>query len=64
MMEQPAPVQQGAAPDYAPGMRVIVRGMEWLVQKVETNTLGNPTLYCRGVSSLVRDREAVFLADV
>ena len=44
MMEQPAPVQQGAAPDYAPGMRVIVRGMEWLVQKVETNTLGNPTL--------------------
>ena len=64
MMEQPTPVQQGAAPDYAPGMRVIVRGMEWLVQKVETNTLGNPTLYCRGVSSLVRDREAVFLADV
>ncbi len=52
------------APDYAPGMRVIVRGMEWLVQKVETNSLGNPTLYCRGVSPLVRDREAAFLADV
>ena len=64
MAEQVQPNAPAQAPDYAPGMRVIVRGMEWLVQKVETNSLGNPTLYCRGVSSLVRDREAAFLADV
>ena len=63
-MQQEPGADARTAPDYAPGMRVIVRGMEWLVQKVETNTLGNPTLYCRGVSALVRDREAVFLADV
>ena len=25
---------------YTPGMRIIVRGEEWLVKKVETNSLG------------------------
>ena len=28
---------------YAPGMRIIVRGEEWMVKKVETNSLGNQT---------------------
>lgn len=59
---EPGLVEQ--APEYAPGMRVIIRGLEWLVQKVETNTLGNQALYCRGVSRLVAGREAVFLSDV
>ena len=26
---------------YAPGMRIIVRGEEWMVKKVETNSLGS-----------------------
>ena len=30
--------------EYAPGMRIIVRGEEWMVKRVETNSLGNQTL--------------------
>ena len=33
-------------------------------QKIETNSLGNKSLYCIGVSPLVKDREAIFLADL
>ena len=40
---------------YAPGMRIIVRGEEWMVKKVETNSLGNQTLYVIGLSQLVKD---------
>lgn len=50
--------------DFAPGMRVLVRGQEWLVRKVETNSLGNKALYCYGISSLIKDREAIFLSDL
>ena len=50
--------------EFAPGMRVLVRGQEWLVRKVETNTLGNRALYCCGISSLVKDRDAIFLSDL
>lgn len=50
--------------DFAPGMRTIIRDEEWMVKKIETNSLGNKTLYCIGVSSLVKDREAIFLADL
>ena len=50
--------------EFAPGMRVIIRGEEWLVRKVETNSLGNKALYCVGVSSLVKEREAIFLSDL
>lgn len=50
--------------EYAPGMRVLIRGEEWLVRKVETNSLGNKALYCCGVSSLVKDRESIFLSDL
>lgn len=50
--------------DYAPGMRVLIRGQEWLIRKVETNLLGNKALYCSGVSSLVKDRDAIFLSDL
>ena len=27
--------------DYAPGMRTIIRDEEWMVKKIETNSLGN-----------------------
>lgn len=50
--------------DFAPGMRTIIRDEEWMIKKIETNSLGNKTLYCTGISPLVKDREAIFLADL
>jgi SNF2 family DNA or RNA helicase len=50
--------------DFAPGMRAIIRDEEWVVKKIETNSLDNKSLYCTGVSPLVKDREAIFLADL
>lgn len=46
------------------GQRVIVRGLEWLVTKVTRNAMGNLTVFCTGISPLVRDYEAVFLDDL
>lgn len=50
--------------DYAPGMRVIIRDEEWVIRKIETNTLNNRVLYCSGISTLVKDRSAIFLEDL
>ena len=50
--------------DFAPGMRTIIRDEEWMIKKIETNSLGNRTLYCVGISPLVKDREAIFLTDL
>ena len=41
--------------ESAPGMRVIIRDEEWMIKKVETNTLGNKSLHCIGISTLVKD---------
>lgn len=49
---------------YAPGMRIIVRGEEWMVKKVETNSLGNQTLHVVGLSQLVKDYDSMFLTDI
>ena len=49
--------------DFAPGMRTIIRDEEWMIKKIETNSLGNKILYCIGISPLVKDREAIFLTD-
>ena len=49
--------------DFAPGMRTIIRDEEWMIKKIETNSLGNKTLYCIGISPLVKDSEAIFLTD-
>lgn len=49
---------------YAPGMRIIVRGEEWMVKKVERNSLGNQTLHVIGLSQLVKDYESMFMVDV
>ncbi len=35
--------------DFAPGMRAIIRDEEWMVKKIETNSLGNKALYCVGI---------------
>ena len=53
-----------AKQEYAPGMRVIIRDEEWLIKKLETNTLGNKAIYCIGISPLVKDREQIFLSDL
>ena len=50
--------------EYAPGMRIIVRGEEWIVKRVETNSLGNQTLQVVGISSLVKDYESRFMTDI
>ena len=50
--------------DYAPGMRVILRDEEWVVRKIEKNSLGNQVLYCEGISPLVKNRSAIFLTDL
>ena len=50
--------------DFAPGMRVIIRDEEWMVKKIEKNSLGNEALYCVGISPLVKDKEAIFLEDL
>ncbi len=50
--------------DFAPGMRTIIRDEEWMVKKIETNSLGNKTLFCVGISPLVKDREGIFLTDL
>jgi superfamily II DNA or RNA helicase len=53
-----------ATVDFAPGMRVIIRDEEWMVKKVETNSLDKKTLHCIGISGLVKDHDAMFLTDI
>ncbi len=50
--------------DIAPGSRVLIRGEEWLVKRINTNTLGSRAFHCEGISPLVHGREAVFLSDL
>lgn len=52
---------ENTAVKYAPGMRIIVRGEEWMVKKVDTNSLGNQTLHVIGISQLVRIMIQCFL---
>jgi hypothetical protein len=50
----------------APGMRVRCRDAEWIVKRAEASDLtGNHFLvHCRGVDSLVRNHDAVFLTQL
>lgn len=50
--------------DFSPGMRVIIRDEEWMVKKVESNSLNRKTIYCVGISKLVKDHQAIFLTDL
>jgi len=50
--------------EFAPGMCVIIRDEEWMVKKVERNSMGNHALHCWGISPLVKDKEAIFLEDI
>lgn len=46
------------------GMRVIVRGQEWLVTKVQSTRYQNHAVTCVGISPLVRDMQVTFLDDL
>lgn len=50
--------------EYAPGMRLNIRGEEWLLRNVVTTKHGTCRLDVTGLSPMVRDREAVFMADL
>lgn len=50
--------------DYSPGMRIIVRDEEWMVKKVELNSLETQTLHCIGLSPLVKDKKSVFIDEL
>lgn len=50
--------------EFAPGMRIILRDEEWMIRKIEKNTMGNKALHCVGVSPLVKNKESIFLADL
>jgi superfamily II DNA or RNA helicase len=50
--------------EFSPGMRVIIRDEEWMVKKVETNSLDKKTIHCIGISKLVKDHQAMFLTDL
>lgn len=50
--------------EYAPGMRAIIRDEEWMIKSVETNTLEKKAVHCIGISTLVKDKEAIFLTDL
>lgn len=50
--------------EFAPGMRVIVRDEEWMIKRVEVNSLDKKTIHCVGISKLVKDQEAIFLTDL
>lgn len=49
---------------YAPGMRVIIRDEEWLIRKVDNNSLGGQTLTVTGLSRLVKDKESIFISQL
>lgn len=47
----------------APGSRVRVRDEDWLVRRIDRTSSGQRRLEVTGISSLVRNREALFLED-
>lgn len=42
--------------EFASGMCVIIRDEEWMIKKLEKNTMGVQALHCIGISPLVKDR--------
>ncbi len=49
---------------FAPGMRIIVRGEEWMIKKIESNSFGGQTIHAIGLSALVKDKPMRFLVDL
>ena len=49
---------------YAPGMRVIIRDVEWVITCVDNASDGGQQLQCSGISELVRDKQGIFLTNL
>lgn len=49
---------------YAPGMRIVVRDAEWVIQKVDFSSDGGRLITCEGISELVRGKESRFLTEL
>lgn len=43
---------------------LFIRDEEWLIKKIETNSLGHQVLQCVGITPLVRNRDTIFLTDL
>lgn len=52
------------APVLAPGARVEIRGVEWIVRRVDSTSTGGHSVAVTGVSELVRGRETRFLTEI
>nr|ALP44725.1 putative ATP-dependent helicase [Vibrio cholerae] len=50
--------------NYAPGMRIVIRDAEWVIQKVDSSSDGGLLITCEGISELVRGREGRFLTSL
>lgn len=50
--------------NYAPGMRIVIRDAEWVIQKVDSSSDGGQLITCEGISELVRGREGRFLTSL
>ncbi len=46
----------------SPGARIVIRGAEWIVRRLDNASDGGWQLTCDGVSDLVRGRTALFLS--
>ncbi len=46
---------------FAPGMRVVIRGEDWLIRRVDPSADGGYLLRCHGLPKLVNGKEALFL---
>lgn len=51
-------------PTLAPGARVEIRGVEWVVRRVDATSTGGRSIAVTGASELVRGREARFLTEI
>ena len=49
---------------FVPGMRIDVRGEQWIIKKVESNSQKSKSIYVQGISRMVKDREAIFLSNI
>lgn len=54
----------GEKMELAPGMRLIIREEEWMVKKIELNSLNNNVIHCEGISSIVKGKKSIFLSDL
>jgi ERCC4-related helicase len=49
---------------YAPGMRIVVRDAEWVIQRSDLTADGGHLIECEGISELVRGKEGRFLTAI